>query len=397
MRPLARSVRIAIQASGIGAIAFLWLAGSALRLTVLAIPPVIALIKSDLNLSATEVGILTGLPIALLAIAAVPGSLLIARFGAESALLSGLFITAIGSALRGALSHVIPLFAATAIMGFGISIVQPALPPLVRKWLPGKVGFGTAVYTNGLLIGEILPVALTPTQMLPLVNGSWRLCLILWSLPVLVIAVLFPVLAPKSFSEPKQHLQWWPDWSNGSLWRFGLIFGSITSMYFTTNAFLPVYLSSAAHSELISGTLAALNLGQLPASFVLLAVGDRLVRRAWPYLFAGITALVSICGLIWSPGIWAIVSSATLGYCCGTILILALALPPLLCAPQDVARTSAGMFTLSYTCAVILPLVSGALWDMTGVPGSAFIPIAFCAIVLIVLAPTIKFHYLDQN
>jgi MFS transporter, CP family, cyanate transporter len=329
----------------IGAIAFLWLAGSALRLTVLAIPPVIALIKSNLNLSATEVGVLTGLPIALLAIAAVPGSLLIARFGAESTLLSGLFITAIASALRGASNHAIPLFAATVVMGFGISIIQPALPSLVRKWLPGKVGFGTAVYTNGLLIGEILPVALTPTLVLPIVNGSWRPCLILWSLPVLAIAVLFTMLAPKSSSEPKQLLRWWPDWSNGSLWRFGLIFGSVTSMYFTTNAFLPIYLSSAAHSELIGDTLTALNLGQLPASFILLAVGDRLARRVWPYFFAGIAALVSICGLVWSAGIWAIISSATLGYCCGTILILALALPPLLCAPQDVARTSAGMFT----------------------------------------------------
>jgi CP family cyanate transporter-like MFS transporter len=373
----------------LGAIAFLWLAGFALRLTVLAVPPVIALIKSDLNLSATEIGVLTGLPIALLAIAAVPGSLLIARFGVESALLSGLFITAIASALRGASSQ-IALFAATVVMGFGISIMQPALPPLVRKWLPGKVGFGTAVYTNGLLIGEILPVALTPTQVLPIVNESWRLCLILWSLPVLAIAVLITVLAPKSSSEPKQLLQWWPDWTNRSLWRFGLIFGSATSMYFTTNAFLPVYLSSAAHSELISGTLTALNMGQLPASFILLAVGDRLVRRVWPYFFAGIAALVSICGLVWSAGIWVIIASATLGYCCGTILILALALPPLLCAPQDVARTSAGMFTLSYTCAVILPIASGAVWDMTGIPVSAFIPIGFCAIVLIALALTIK-------
>jgi MFS transporter, CP family, cyanate transporter len=381
----------------IGAIAFLWLAGSALRLTVLAIPPVIALIKSNLNLSATEVGVLTGLPIALLAIAAVPGSLLIARFGAESTLLSGLFITAIASALRGASNHAIPLFAATVVMGFGISIIQPALPSLVRKWLPGKVGFGTAVYTNGLLIGEILPVALTPTLVLPIVNGSWRPCLILWSLPVLAIAVLFTMLAPKSSSEPKQLLRWWPDWSNGSLWRFGLIFGSVTSMYFTTNAFLPIYLSSAAHSELIGDTLTALNLGQLPASFILLAVGDRLARRVWPYFFAGIAALVSICGLVWSAGIWAIISSATLGYCCGTILILALALPPLLCAPQDVARTSAGMFTLSYTCAVLLPIVSGAVWDMTGVPGSAFVPIGFCAIMLITLATTIKFRYRDLN
>ena len=59
----------------------LWLAGNALRLTVLAVPPVIPLIHDQLNMSATQVGILTGLPSMLLALAAVPGSLLIAKLG----------------------------------------------------------------------------------------------------------------------------------------------------------------------------------------------------------------------------------------------------------------------------------------------------------------------------
>src|SRR5689334_10697652 len=52
-------------------VALLWLAGVALRLTVLAVPPVIPQIHADLNLSETEVGILTGLPQVLFACAAV--------------------------------------------------------------------------------------------------------------------------------------------------------------------------------------------------------------------------------------------------------------------------------------------------------------------------------------
>src|SRR5579864_7237032 len=36
----------------------LWLAGNGLRLTILAVPPVIAMIRDDLHLSATEVGLL---------------------------------------------------------------------------------------------------------------------------------------------------------------------------------------------------------------------------------------------------------------------------------------------------------------------------------------------------
>ena len=68
----------------------LWLAGNGLRLTILAVPPVIPLIHDDLHMSATQVGILTGLPSMLFAIAAVPGSLLIARLGVRTALVADL-------------------------------------------------------------------------------------------------------------------------------------------------------------------------------------------------------------------------------------------------------------------------------------------------------------------
>src|SRR6266480_3990821 len=151
----------------------LWLAGNGLRITILAVPPVIPLIRADLGMSETQVGILTGLPPVLFACTAVLGSLLIARFGALMTLLAGLFITAAGSALRGAAPEILTLYAATIVTGFGVAIMHPSLPPLVRTWLPHRIGFGTAVFTNGLLVGEILPVALTIPVVLPLLHDSW--------------------------------------------------------------------------------------------------------------------------------------------------------------------------------------------------------------------------------
>ena len=63
----------------------LWLAGVAMRMTILAMPPVIPLVHEELHMSETQVGLLIGLPLALFAIAAVPGSLLIARIGTRAA------------------------------------------------------------------------------------------------------------------------------------------------------------------------------------------------------------------------------------------------------------------------------------------------------------------------
>jgi CP family cyanate transporter-like MFS transporter len=176
----------------------LWLAGVALRLTILAVPPVIPLIHDELNLSATQIGILTGLPSMLFAFAAVPGSLLIARLGIRTALIVGLVINAAGGALRGTLPDVMWLYGMTMVMGAGVAIMQVTLPTTVRAWLPDRIGFATAVYTNGLLLGEILPVALMLPLVFPLVGGSWQKGFVFWSVPVAIIAVMVILLAPPS-------------------------------------------------------------------------------------------------------------------------------------------------------------------------------------------------------
>src|SRR5438552_10344451 len=142
------------------AIVLLWLAGNGLRLTILAVPPVIAMIRDEFSLSATEVGLLSSIPPALFAVAALAGSLLVARLGVRGALVGGLFIVALGSALRGLSSGYAVLFATTIIMSVGVAIMQPIMPTTVRQWLPHRIGLGTAIYTNGLLVGEIFPTLL---------------------------------------------------------------------------------------------------------------------------------------------------------------------------------------------------------------------------------------------
>src|ERR1700733_16280901 len=89
----------------------LWLAGACLRITVLATPPVIPALHADLHLSETQIGWLSSLPSMMFAIAAVPGSLLIARFGLIPALLVGLLLPALGGAARGAIPDTTWLYA----------------------------------------------------------------------------------------------------------------------------------------------------------------------------------------------------------------------------------------------------------------------------------------------
>ncbi len=372
-------------------LALLWLAGNGLRLTILAPPPVISLIHADLHMSETEVGILSGIPAALFACAAVPGSLLIARFGALTALIIGLLATALGSALRGAAPDVALLYAATILTGFGVAVMQPSMPPLVRAWLPNRIGFATAVYTNGLLIGEVLPVALTLPLVLPLVGGSWRADFVVWGVPCVIIALIVALLAPKPAAVTPNAAPrlWWPNWRSGLIWQLGVMLGSVNAMYFSTNFFIPRFLHETGREGDISAALIALNVGQIPASILLLLVAGELERRAWPYIACGVLCLVSVILIVFGNSLMVVGGAVLLGFAASAVLVLMLALPPLLSPPDDVHRTAAAMFTISYSCAVIVPVLSGIAWDLSGIPAAAFVPIGLCAFLLIVPAAKI--------
>jgi MFS transporter, CP family, cyanate transporter len=371
----------------------LWLAGAGLRLTVLAVPPVLPSIHADLNLSETEVGILTGLPALLFAAAAVPGSLLIARLGAVPALAIGLLLDGVGAGLRGAAASPLWLYAATIVMGAGIAIGQPALPPIVRAWLPQRIGFATAVYTNGFIMGATAAAALSLPLILPLVGGSWRLGFAAWAVPVILTAVLVVALAPRSerpsTSAPAAIPRWWPEWRSPLLWRLGLLFGSNNSIYLSTNSFLSDYLHAHGAADLIGPALTALNVGQIPVSFALMAVAGRLQNRLWPYVASGLGVLAGIAGIVSASSVLIVAGAALIGLSLTLTFVLILALPPVLSAPGDVHRLAAGMFTISYSTAVVVPTISGLLWDLTGMPAIAFVPIAVCAVMIAVLAPTL--------
>ena len=372
------------------ALLLLWLAGNALRLTILAVPPVIPLIHLDLSLSKTQIGILSGIPMVLFAGAAIAGSVLISRFGAVRTLIAGLLLCALGGAVRGVGPHIAILYAGTIVTAFGVAVMQPSMPPLVRAWVPQRVGFATAVYTNGLIIGEILPAALTIPLVLPMLHQSWPWTFAFWSVPVVIIAAIILYAAPRTpaAAPTAASRRWMPDFRSAQIWRIGLLLGSVNASYFALNGFLPDYLTHTGRPDLINAALTALNLGQLPASFLLLASADRMVRTVWSYLVCGVVCLMCVLAMLLG-GTWVVIGAAVWGCFGAAVLVLVLALPPLISPPEDVHRVSAGMFTISYSCAVIVPIISGAFWDLSGWTLAPMIPIIACMLVLIGLAPTI--------
>jgi len=354
-------------------LSLLWLIGFQLRVTILAVPPVLPLIHRDLGLSEKAVGVLSALPVLLLGLVAIPGSLMVARLGARRACIFGLAVVAAAGAARGIGPTAATLYGMTLAMGIGAAVMQPTLPTLVGEWLPSRPGLATAVYANGLLIGEVVPAALTIPLVLPWVGGSWAWSFVVWSAPVGITALLVATLTPhRARALPSRAYRWWPDWRSPLPWQLGMLLGGTGGLYFSANAFVPDYLHAIGRPELVGPCLSALNIGQLPASAIILAFARRLIGNRRLIVASTLVGFGALALLLTAIPVLTVAASGVIGFCCGMQLVTSLALPPLLAPVADVHRLSAAMFAIGYLVSFLMPPLGGAVWDASGVPASAF-------------------------
>jgi MFS transporter, CP family, cyanate transporter len=352
----------------------LWLGGIDTRLSILAVPPLIPLIHSELHLDEKSIGALVSGPVLIFAIVSIPGSLLIARLGVRGALLVGLGAVGVFGALRGYGPSVPVLFGSTFLMGIGVAVTQPVFPAMVREWFPRRIAIATAVYSNGILIGETLPTVLTtPVGVLPLAHGDWRWALASWSLLVLVSAIAIVALAPTKTSMPRTPSRWWPEWRQNQTLRIGIVMGMASATYFGANAYIPDFLEQTGRHALIPPALALLNGSQLLTAPVVALWPQLLTGRAG---FMGSAVLMAITqlGLVFTPGAGVLAWAFVLGFATALAFVVVLSLPPRLAPAGGVARMSAAIFTIQYLTAFAIPLIAGAFWDATGQALFAFVP-----------------------
>lgn len=366
----------------------LWLAGADLRMTLLAVPPLLPLIHAELGLDEKGVAALSSLPVLVLGLGAVPGSLLVARIGARRALLAGLLIIGVGATLRGVGPFVPLLFAMSLLMGIGIAISQPTILALVRQWFPSIVTRATGAWSSGLLMGELLGASLTLSLVLPLVGGSWEVALAVWGIPVFVTAGLIALSTRHVTAEARA---WrgmgWPDWRQAEVWQLGLLQSSSSLVYFGANTFLPDYLHAVGLPDLVGPVLTAVNSAQLPSAPLVGMLPWRLLVHPGTTVVVGCLTAVGLAGLFSHQPLVIVGAAGLLGFLSAFMLVVCFAIPPLLSREADVARLSAGANTISYSVAFAGTLLAGALWDVTQIPAFGFLPVLFGVLVVLIVGP----------
>ncbi len=372
--PLAAAVLIAVV-------------GFQLRSVILGVPPVLPALRDDLDLSFTEAGTLTAVPVVCLGAAAIPGTLLVNRFGARLVVGAGTLGLGMAGLLRLAPPVPVALYVFSGLMALCVAVAQPAMAMLMRSWFPGSVQRASAVFASSLGLGGLADSTLSVHL---LAVGGWRGSFVAWSLLPLAAGALWLRTAPGSGGGRQPE-------SGGlrrlvrdrAVWHVAALFGGQSAVYYAAASWIPFELRSAGPGYL-SLVLLALNTVNVP-------VGATLVALRWPwarsrrfYVLAGILMTLGgagfalgLTGLAW---LWAAVLGVgtTMTFTGSTVL-------PTLFARRsgEVPGYAALVLTAGYAISFAGPFLGGVLLDHTHRLTSPFWVTELASVAIVVLGLTL--------
>ncbi|MEU8144981.1 MFS transporter [Nonomuraea sp. NPDC048901] len=386
-------------ALGAAAVA-LFVAAANLRPAIAAVSPLVDRIRTDLDLSATGVALLTTIPTLAMGVCAPLAAVVGRRFGLRLGVLFGLAVIAVATAARvfGG-SAWLQLICAAAV-GAGIAIAQTLLPAVVKTRFADRAGLVTGIYTAGLGLGGAVAAGVTA----PLADaiGSWPGALASW----LVLAV--GGMAIWSASRTSLALDSTPalmgtnrtgagqtgtsqtgtsqtgtsqtaapagpvtkglPWRSGLAWRITVLSAVNSALYYCELAWIVPLLHEDGHRDATGAgvLLTAMISIQVVAMLAVPALlGEGRDRRAGLVLTTTLTA-IGFAGLAAAPATATWVWIAALGVGHGGLFTLVLTLPVVVSRDAaEAGRISAMAFFVGYACAALAPVLVGALRDATG-------------------------------
>jgi CP family cyanate transporter-like MFS transporter len=152
------------------------LLGLNLRAPIVAVSPVVDMIRGDLRIGEATAGLLTSLPVLCFGLATPLASALLARAGLGRGVSISLAVLLVGIVVR-SLDGLPSALAGTLLIGAAITVGNVAVPVVIARDLARRSGPVLGAYTASLNLGSMLTLALT----VPIADlVGWRAALGVW-------------------------------------------------------------------------------------------------------------------------------------------------------------------------------------------------------------------------
>lgn len=273
----------------------IFFASLVLRPPVAAVGPLIPEITEKLGLSASQVGILTAIPVLCFGIGAFAGPAIVRRIGLDRTLflLLGLILASI--ALRAWFGYP-SLLVGTTVVGLAIAVANVILPSIVRDRFPKKIALITAGYTLVLSISAsgAASIAVPASSIL----GGWQLSLLIWVVPAALGFLVWltqirepfhPLPAEHHRAESRSVLR------SGITWALVVFFGFQSLGFYALLGWLPSLLIDRGLTPDAAGALLGLStIVGVPTGITLAANLGRFKTLVAP---AVITSTITLTGM----------------------------------------------------------------------------------------------------
>ena len=376
-----------------------WLIYVAFGMVMSSLVPIGTLLRDELGITYTQMGVILGAWQLVYVAAAVPSGILIDRIGAKKALVIGALIIVLSAFLRSLAEGFWSLFAAVALFGLGGPIISVGLPKLVVDWFSGPSrGLASGIYITGPALGSVLVLSCTHAVFLPL-TGSWRATLALYALIALLIAVLWIVFGRDSAEGASERagtaatLTGYREViAQPAVWIVIIVgFSAFLAGHGLRN-WLPQILEARGINPSMSGFLSALPaITGIFGSILILRLASRGAgnRRGTTIALLLVTGLC-VATILFADGSLLIAAIAVEGFCAAAIqpLMLNVLMEMREVGPRRLG-TAAGLYFSVGECGGTLgPMIMGLLADLTGSFAAGLLGLA--AILWIMIVPALR-------
>lgn len=359
-----------------------------LRPVLSSVGPLVDMIRQDLKISDTWLGLLTTLPLLAFGVVSTITPLFTKRFGIGNTILGALILLTIGIIIR-SLGGVFSLYFGTILLGIAIAFGNVLIPALIKRNFPHKAGLVTSLYSAIMSLGAAIAAGLSVPLAKDLHLG-WRGSMGIWAvLAVVALIIWIPNLKRITPSVPRRSFNVAMKKLSGSLlvWRLAFYMGLQSMAFYVVLAWLPAILIDRGFDEAYAGWMLSLSqaTGIIGAIIIPIWAGARKDQRL-VILSLVIVEVIAFIGLL-LPGmglmeLWVGLIGMVLGGTFGLALLL------IVLRADDVetaAELSGIVQSIGYLIAAIGPFIIGVIFDLTQVWDYAIILLIVVAIVKLII------------
>jgi CP family cyanate transporter-like MFS transporter len=354
-------------------LACLWPLGFFMNGLMFSIPPLMDILKTDLQITYEQSGLIFSVPLLMLILFSVPSGWLGDTIGPFKAIGIGSVLVGVGSSLRAVSVDFYSLLLFISIYGLGWALVLSNVPKLLRRLFPGEnLGTATGIFTTSIVAGPGFILFLTRTWVFPYTE-SWRQAFLFWGLFALLSSAIWWVVTRTAAFERKESRE-------RTLRKIGLravlktnilltgvIISVINFIFYSISAWLGLFLESQGSSHQSAAFVVSLcSWAGILGNLLLPRISDYIGMRR-PLVLAGSVIMGVTCLLVpYIPLVLEWLAALVLGTFIAGTYSIALILPAETLDDHDVALGTGLVLSLGYIGGLIGPWIGGFILDSGG-------------------------------